>query len=195
MGAFKEILDYLLQILFSSVLVLVLVRLLLQQTRADFYNPVSQFVVKVTNPLLQPLRRIIPGLWGIDMAAVALLLAVQMLAIATILLLNGYTPPNPLLLVLWAILGVAGLVVNFYFFALLAMIVLSWIAPGSGNPAIVLVYQITEPVMAPFRRLLPSMGGLDLSPIFVFITINIIQIFLRHSAASLGLHPGLVIGL
>lgn len=195
MGAFQEILDYLLRIVFSSLLVVVLIRLLLQQARADFYNPVSQFVVKITNPLLQPLRRVIPGLWGVDLAAVVLLLLVQILAIVTVLLLNGYSPPNPLLLGLWAIVGIAGLVVNFYFFALLAMIILSWVAPGSGNPAIHLIYQLTEPVMAPFRRLIPAMGGLDLSPIFVFIAINIIQIFLRHTAASIGLHPGLVIGL
>ncbi len=195
MGAFAEILDYLLRILFSTVLVLVLVRLLLQLVRADFYNPVSQFIVKVTNPLLKPLRRVIPGLWGIDMAAVVLLLVVQMLAITTILLLSGYSLPNPLLLLVWAILGVAGLLVNFYFFALLAMIVLSWVAPGSGNPAINLIHQLVEPVMAPCRRLLPAMGGLDLSPIIVFIAINIVQIFLRHTAVGLGLHPALVIGL
>jgi YggT family protein len=195
MGAFKEIFEYLLQILFSAVLVVVMIRLLLQQARADFYNPVSQFVVKVSNPLLKPLRRIIPGFWGIDMAAVVLLLLVQMLAITSMLMLNGYSPPNPLLLLIWGILGVAGLLVNFYFFALLAMIVLSWVAPGSGNPAIRLIYQLTEPVMAPFRRLLPDMGGLDLSPILVIIAINIIQIFLRHIALGVGLHPSLVIGL
>jgi YggT family protein len=195
MGAFTEVLDYLLQILFSTVLVVVLIRLLLQQSRADFYNPVSQFVVKVSNPLLKPLRRIIPGFWGVDMAAVVLLLLVQMLAIVAMLMLNGYAPPNPLLLLVWGILGIAGMLVNFYFFALLARIVLSWVAPGSGNPAIHLIYQLTEPVMAPFRRLLPAMGGLDLSPIFVLISINIIQIFLRHTADSFGLPLGLVIGL
>jgi YggT family protein len=195
MGAFAEILDYLLRILFSTILVVVLVRLLLQLARADFYNPVSQFIVKVSNPVLKPLRRVIPGLWGIDMAAVVLLLVVQMLAIATILLLSGYSLPNPALLVVWAILGVAGLLANFYFFALLAMIVLSWVAPGSGNPAIHLIHQLIEPVMAPCRRLLPPIGGLDLSPIIVFIAINIIQIFLRHAAVEAGLHPALVIGL
>ena len=78
---------------------------------------------------------------------------------------------------------------------LLAMIILSWIAPGSNHPAIYLLYQITEPVMAPFRKLLPPMGGLDLSPILVFILINVIQIALRHTAASVGLHPALVIGI
>jgi len=87
------------------------------------------------------------------------------------------------------------LLVNIYFFALLAMIILSWVAGGSRHPAIVLLYQVTEPVMAPFRRLLPTAGGMDFSPILVFILINVIQIALRHLATGIGLHPALVIGL
>jgi YggT family protein len=75
------------------------------------------------------------------------------------------------------------------------MIILSWVAPGSRHPAILLVLQLTEPVMAPVRRLLPPMGGLDLSPIALFILINIVQIALRHAALNVGLHPALVIGL
>ena len=75
------------------------------------------------------------------------------------------------------------------------MIILSWVAPGSGHPAVYLLYQITEPVMAPFRKLLPAMGGMDFSPILVFILINVIQIALRHMATSVGLHPALVIGI
>ena len=78
---------------------------------------------------------------------------------------------------------------------LLAMIILSWIAPGSNQPAVYLLHQITEPVMAPFRKVLPAMGGMDFSPILLFIVINIIQIALRHMAAGVGLHPALVIGL
>ena len=92
------------------------------------------------------------------------------------------------------VLGVVALLVNIYFFALLAMIILSWVAAGSRHPAIYLLYQITEPVMAPFRKVLPNMGGLDFSPILVFILINIIQIALRHAAAAagvLGLAPWL----
>ena len=195
MAALSEIFAYLAQTLLSLLLVMVLTRLLLQQARADFYNPISQFVVKLTNPLLTPLRRLIPGFWGVDMAAVVLLLLVQMLAIGTTLLLGGLGLPNPVLLIAWAVVGVAGLVVNFYFFAILAMIILSWVAPGSHHPAIYLLYQLTEPVMAPFRKLLPALGGLDLSPILVFIVINVVQIFLRHAAVGIGLHPAWVIGL
>jgi len=191
MGAITEVSSYLLQTVLSLLLLLVLVRLLLQQSRADFYNPISQFVLKVTSPLLNPLQKIAPGLWGV----VVLLLLLQVLSIVSILLLGGYGLPNPLLLLVWAIIGLAGLLVNFYFFAILAMIILSWIAPGSGNPAVSLLRQLTEPIMAPCRRLLPAMGGLDLSPIVVFIGINVVQIFLRHAAAGVGLHPALVIGL
>ncbi len=195
MAALNEIVGYLVQTLVSLYLVAMLLRFLLQLVRADFYNPISQFLIKATNPLVVPLRRVIPGLGGVDMATLVLALLLQISAIAILLLVNGLEMPNPLLIVLWAALGLVGLLINIYFFALLGMIILSWIAPGSSHPAVYLLHQITEPVMAPVRKLLPSMGGLDLSPILVFILINIIQIALRHMAANVGLHPALVIGL
>ncbi len=195
MSALTEIAGYLLQTLLSLYLMAMLLRFLLQLVRADFYNPISQFLVRITNPVLIPLRRVIPGVGGVDVASLLLALALQMLAIALILLLNGIAPPNVFTLALWGAIGVIGLLVNIYFFALLAMIILSWVAPGSQHPAIYLLHQLTEPVMAPFRSLLPPMGGLDLSPILVFILINVIQIALRHLAAAAGLHPALVIGI
>jgi YggT family protein len=195
MGALNEILAYLLQTFLSLFLLVVMLRFLLQVVRADFYNPISQFLVKVTNPMILPLRKLVPGLWGLDMAALLLLVLVQVAGIAAMLLLSNFALPNPLLLLLWAVIGIAGLLVNFYFFAMLGMIILSWVAPGSSNPAVTLLRQLTEPVMAPFRRLLPAMGGMDFSPILVFIGINVLQIMLRHLALSVGLHPALVIGL
>ena len=195
MNAMNEILVYLIQTVLSLFLLAVLLRFLLQLVRADFYNPISQFLVKVTNPLVLPLRKVIPGLGGFDMASLLLALLLQMAGIALIYLINGHGVPNPVLLLVWSLLGVVGLLVNIYFFALLAMIILSWVAPGSKNPALFLLFQITEPVMAPFRKALPSMGGLDFSPILVFILINVIQIALRHMAAGVGLHPALVIGI
>lgn len=195
MGALTEIANLLVQTFFNLFLVAVLLRLLLQMAKADFFNPVSQFLVKVTKPFLQPLRRFIPGFLGIDMAAVVLALLAQLLAIVLLLMLYGVAIPNPLQLILWAALGCLGVVVNIYFFGILAMIILSWVAPGSYNPFALLLHQLTEPVMAPFRKLLPSMGGLDLSPILVFLCINVIQIVLKHLAAATGLHPALVIGL
>ena len=195
MTAFNEIFVYLLQTFLSLYLVAMLLRFLLQLVRADFYNPISQFLVKITNPLVVPVRKMVPGFGGIDVASLLLALLLQLAGIVALLLVNGLGLPGPLLLLVWSCLGVIGLLVNIYFFALLAMIILSWVAAGSRHPAIFLLYQITEPVMAPFRKVLPSMGGLDFSPILVFILINIIQIALRHMAAGVGLHPALVIGI
>lgn len=195
MSAFNEIFIYLLQTFLSLYLVAMLLRFLLQLVRADFYNPISQFLVKITNPLVIPLRKIVPGFGGLDVASLLLALLLQLAGIIALLLVNGLGLPNIGLLLVWSVLGVVGLLVNMYFFALLAMIILSWVAAGSRHPAIFLLYQLTEPVMAPVRKMLPAMGGMDFSPILVFILINIIQIALRHMAAGVGLHPALVIGL
>ncbi|MBT4520380.1 MAG: YggT family protein [Halieaceae bacterium] len=195
MGALSEIFGYLVQTILSLYLVAMLLRFVLQLVRADFYNPISQFLVKLTNPVVVPIRRILPGLGGIDLATLFLALGLQAAGIIVMLLLNGIGIPSPVLLVGWSILGLVGMLVNIYFFALLAMIILSWVAPGSRHPAIYLLHQITEPVMAPVRRMLPPMGGMDFSPILIFILINIIQIALRHMAVGIGLHPALVIGI
>ena len=195
MSAINEILGYLIQTFLSLYLVAMLLRFLLQLVRADFYNPISQFLVKVTNPLVIPMRRLIPGLGGLDLSSLLLAVLLQLAGIILLLLINGLGLPGVFTLLVWSLLGVLGLLVNIYFFALLGMIILSWVAAGSRHPAIYLLYQITEPVMAPFRKVLPNMGGLDFSPILVFILINIIQIALRHMAQAVGLHPALVLGL
>ena len=195
MGAANEIVTYLVQTFLSLFLLAMLLRFLLQLVRADFYNPICQFLVKITNPLVIPLRRVLPGYGGIDVASLLLALLIQALSIVSLLALYGAGLPGVLQLIVWSVLGVVGLLVNVYFFALLAMIILSWVAPGSAHPAVHLLYQITEPVMAPFRKILPAAGGIDFSPILVFILINVIQIALRHMAGSVGLHSALVIGL
>ena len=195
MSAFNEIFIYLIQTALSIYLVAMLLRFLLQLARADFYNPISQFLVKITNPLVIPTRKVIPAIGGIDTASLLLSLLLQMLSIVVLMALYKAGLPNVIQLLIWSALGLMGLLVNIYFFALLAMIILSWVAPGSKNPAIFLLHQITEPVMAPVRKVLPPMGGMDFSPIAVFILINIIQIALRHMATAAGLHPALVIGL
>jgi YggT family protein len=195
MSALNEIFGYLIQTLTSLYLLAMLLRFLLQLVRADFYNPICQFLVKVTNPLVIPLRRVVPGVAGLDLAYLLLSFELELIAILALLLIHSMPFPNPLMLLVWSLIGIVALLVNIYFFALLGMIILSWVAAGSSNPAIYLLHQITEPVMAPFRKALPSMGGLDFSPILVFILINITQIALRHIAASVGMYGGLVLGL
>lgn len=192
---FSEIGDLLIRTFFNLFLVAVLLRFLLQVARADFYNPVSQFLVRVTNPVLKPLRRIIPGALGIDFASIVLALVVEMVTISAILLIYGAGLPGPLRLLIWSVLGCVAMVVSIYYIAILAGIILSWVAMGSHNPTIVLINQLTEPVLAPFRKLLPPIGGLDLSPILVFLAINVVQIVLRHFAAMVGVPGRLILGL
>jgi YggT family protein len=168
---------------------------MLQTARADFYNPISQFVFRATNPPLRVLHRVIPGRGRFDPAVLVLAVVVQVVAILTTLLLAGFALPSPLTLLIWGLIGVAGLIVNAYLVAIIIMIVVSWVAPGTRHPAVLLTYQITEPVMAPVRSVLPSAGGLDFSPILVFIVINVLQIALRHMATAAGLPLQLVIGI
>ncbi len=194
MGALQEISLFLVETLGSLYLFLTVLRGMLQAGGADFYNPISQFVVKATQPPINVLRRGIPAGQRVDPAVVVLALLVQALVLWGVLALGGYIP-GVLQLLVWSGIGLAALVVNTYLIAIVIMIVVSWVAPGSHHPAIRLIYQVTEPVMAPVRAMLPAMGGLDFSPIVVFIVINIIQISLRHMAVATGLPTQLVFGI
>ncbi|WP_372758183.1 YggT family protein [Litorivivens sp.] len=195
MGPLTEIGFLLVQTFFSLYLAVVILRLLLQLARADFYNPISQFMVKATNPVLLPLRRVIPPIGKVDTASVVLALLVQMVAMVAIIALFGARLPNVLTLLGWSVIGCLALTVNLYFFAIIINIILSWVAPGTHHPAAVLLYQLTEPVMQPFRKIIPPMGGIDLSPIMVFLVISVLQILLKSMAQSAGLSAVLVFGL
>ena len=195
MEAITEISSYLIQTLMNLLLLGAVMRLLLQLSKADFYNPISQILVKFTNPMVLPLRRLVPNFRLFDLSSLILAIGLQVLLIIILLKVNGAYQPSLSILVIWGLIGVAAIFVKIYFFALLAMIVLSWLAPSSYHPAIQLISQIVEPIMAPVRRALPPVGGLDFSPILIFILINIVEILLRHLASSFGLHPALVMGI
>ena len=195
MTALTEISSYLIQTLLGLLLLGTVMRLLLQISKADFYNPISQLLVKLTNPMLLPLRKLLPAFRIFDLSSLVLSILLQMLLIVILLKVNGSYIPNMSLLAIWSFIGVIAIVMKIYFFALLAMIILSWIAPNSYHPAIQLVSQIVEPMMAPVRKILPPIGGLDFSPILVFILINIFEILLRHLANNFGLHQALIMGI
>jgi YggT family protein len=173
----------------SFYLTIVLLRFLLQLARADFYNPITQFTVKATTPLLAPLRKVIPGLGSLDGASLVLAVMIQVLTLYLIVLAQyGGVPAGlgPLTMLTGATLNVLGLIVTIYFWSVIAVVVVSWIAPGSNHPAIQLVAQITEPVMRPVRNLMPSMGGLDLSPIIVFLILSVIRQVIGELQARTG---------
>ncbi len=184
------------QTLGGLYLLIVLLRFLLQVARADFYNPMSQFIVKATNPLLLPLRRVIPGLFGIDLACLLLALAVEFLTVfLCILFATGFI--NPLLVLAWSVIGLLSFVIYIFYVCMIVMIVLSFIAPHTRHPAALLVMQLVRPICAPFQRLIPPLGGFDISPIFVFLLLNIARILVESGAARVGANAarGLIPGL
>ena len=185
---------YVLQTLGSLYLLIVLLRFVLQLVRANFYNPLCQFVVKATQPLLKPLRRVIPSLFGLDMSSLVLALLLQILLFVVILMLNGYQAFT-LLLLPWALIGIFSLFLKIIFWSMIISVILSWVAPGSRSPGAELVYQITEPVLAPFRRLIPNLGGLDISPIFAFIAIQLVQSWVIPRLAFYAFMPKELFGL
>ena len=195
MAAINEITILLLNTAISLVMLAFLLRLLLQLVRADFYNPITQYLVKATNPIVLPLRRIIPPVGIIDSASLICALIVQAIGVTLLAQLYFGVFPNPAQIFIWAIIGICGALLNIYFVAIIANIIMSWVSQGGSHPAAQLLYQLTEPVIAPFRKLLPNMGGLDFSPILVFLMINVLEVLLRHLAATVGLHPALVLGI
>ncbi len=172
---------FLIRVVFELFILLTMVRFLLQLARADFYNPLSQAVVRITNPLLLPLRKIIPGLWGADLAAVVLLILLKGLELFLIGshpyfggLLDGIYL-HPAGLAVFAIADLLQLAIYVAMFAILVQVIISWVSPhgGYGNPVASLVYYLTEPLLRPARRMLPPMGGLDLSPFIVFVLLQL----------------------
>ncbi|MDQ0126319.1 YggT family protein [Pseudomonas lini] len=180
---------YVLQTLGSLYLLIVLLRFVLQLVRANFYNPLCQFAVKATQPLLKPLRRIIPSMFGLDMSSLVLAILVQLALMALTLLLTYGTIGNPLQLLIWSLIGVTALFLKIFFFALIISVILSWVAPGSHNPGAELVNQICEPALAPFRKIVPNLGGLDISPILAFLVLKLIDMLVINNLAALTMMP------
>lgn len=176
---------FLVQTLFGLYTGAVMLRFLLALVRADFYNPISQFLVKITNPTLRPLRRLIPSLGGIDLATLLLLLILQSAELLLVGAIRGYSVA-PLGLLVLALTGLISLLLSIYFITILVQIILSWVNPGSYNPVIGLLYSLNEPILGRARRLLPPIGGFDLSPILVLIAMQLLEIILVAPLRDLG---------
>src|SRR5690606_8269410 len=181
----------------SLALLIVLLRFLRQLVRADFYNPISQMIVKLTSRLLTPLRRGIPGFGGLDIASLLLAYGIQVGTSARGLLVACIVPDIPRAhLVVWGPMGLFGLLLNIYFWGLIITVIASWIAPNSYNPALILINQILEPVVRPIRAKMPDLGGIDLSPIVVFLLIQVLEIIVIGPLAQMLAVPrGLMFGL
>lgn len=178
---------FLIQIIFGLYILAVLLRYLLARVRADFYNPFSQFIVKVTNPAIKPLRRIIPGYFGVDWPSIILLLFVQALEIVVITLITSGQVYAPLGLFVLTIAYLIKEVIYVFLFIIIIQVVISWVNPGAYNPITVILYQLSEPVLKPARRLIPPAGGFDWSPLVVLIGLQLLIILLVSPLMDFGL--------
>jgi YggT family protein len=171
---------FIVETLLSLALIVVLLRFLLQLSRADFRNPVAQAIVRLTNPVVLPLRRILPPIGKVDTASVVAVLIVALLEVAIVWAMRGLDVPGAPLWLLQAVaLEIARTALWTYFYAIFLYALLSLIAPGGYSPLQSLLSSLCEPALRPFRRLIPAIAGIDLSPLWAGIAIQALLILLR----------------
>jgi len=173
-----EAIVYLLRFAFDALLMILIVRVWLQWVKADFYNPLSQFIVKVSNPLVVPIRRIIPGFGGIDLATLLIAYVVATLKFVTLAALSGESLGVLAFYIgLLVLLKQAGFLL---FVIMIVMAIMSWVVQGY-NATLMVLSQLTEPFLGPLRKIMPNLGGLDLSMLVAFLAMNVINILLSNS--------------
>lgn len=188
MNAFADIINYVVSSLISVFALLVLLRFVFQIVKADFYNPISQGIVKATTPVLKPFRRLIPGVGGIDVAALVVLLLLYTLSAIITIALKGTNPFEYIgTILLISIFKLLAAFLNVATFAILASIITSFTAPMSAHPMVLLINQVAEPLMAPIRKVVPDLGPIDISPIFLFLLIGVLSRLLVVMGQSAGI--------
>ena len=170
---------YIIETLLTLALFVVLARLLLQLSRADFRNPLSQAIVRLTNPLILPLRRMLPPIGKLDSASVVAVILVAALKVAVVFALEGMGWVGPWVWLHAVALEIVGTLLWTYFYAIILYVLLSLVAPGGYSPLQSILASLCEPVLRPFRRLIPAIAGIDLSPLWACILIQALLILLH----------------
>jgi YggT family protein len=170
-------LEFLISTLFSLYIVAVMLRFLLGLVRADFYNPISQFLVRITNPLLIPLRKVIPSIGKFDSAAMLLMIVLQLSAVTLIMLLRGEEISSAILIIV-TLATLVSLLLDVFMFAIIVEVIISWMNPGSYNPVSSLLHSLTSPLLRPIRHLIPPIGGIDLAPLFALIGLQVLRMLI-----------------
>ena len=174
-----QIAMFLVDVLFSLYIGAVLLRLLLGFARASFHNPLSQFLVKVTNPVLIPMRRYIPAIGSIDTSAVVLAFGLMLIKTSLLLLLSTGNLHFPASIFL-ALGELIKTIIWVYIFALIIQAIISWVGNTQGNPLIPLVNSLTNPLLRPIRKVVPLIGMMDLSPMVAILGLNILLIIVNN---------------
>lgn len=172
---------------FDLYIFVVLLRLIMQWVQVSFYNPVAQFVFKLTEPVIKPIKQLCPKTRFVDIPLVSLLIVLEMLKILVLVFIQAGSFPHFGGLLIWAFADMLSSLVNVFFYAILIMILMSWLNPNANSPVTEVLYRITEPLMLPARRYIPAIGGLDISPIPVLIALQLIVILLVTPLARIGM--------
>jgi YggT family protein len=169
---------FIVRTLFDLYILTFALRLLLQWAAVDKRNPLVQFILRVTNPLVIPLRRVLPAIGRIDTATVVVLLGLQLVVTGLLVRIGCVGEPEFLPILGLALLNVIKLALGICTWSIIIYVVLSWVSPGTYNPGAALVAAVVEPILAPFRRLIPPIAGLDLSPLFALIAVQALSMLL-----------------
>lgn len=178
MQALQNVGVFLVETLFSLYIGAILIRFLLAWSRANFYNPLSQFLVKITNPVLAPLRRLIPAIGKLDTAAIVLALGLMVIKVFLLLGLQG-SGANPPVVLIYSVVELLKMVINIYIFALIIQAVLSWVGNSYGNPMADILNSLTDPILRPIRNIVPTIGMIDLSPMVAILLLYVVLILLQ----------------
>lgn len=170
---------YIVETLLSLVFYVFLLRLLLQIVRADFRNPLAQAIVRLTNPLILPLRRVLPPAGKLDTASIVAVVVIAFAEVGILYALRAGELPPALTWLRLAVLGILTKSLWAYFYAILLYALISLISPGQYSPVSALLDSLCEPILRPLRRLIPSVAGLDLSPLWALIALQALLILLR----------------
>jgi YggT family protein len=176
-GSPYQAVSYLIGTLIDLYVAAILLRLLLQWVRADFYNPMCQFLVKVTNPVVIPFRRIIPAIGPVDSASIVVMLVLQAMGIFLITAL-GAASMTPAQVLVYTVIKLIMMLLMTYLVLIIVGVILSWLGDRARHPIVPLIHQLNEPVLRPFRKLIPPIAGLDLSPLFALIAIRFLMLLL-----------------
>ena len=169
---------FIVKTLVQLYLLLLLLRFWLPVLRADFRNPIAQGILRITSPLVIPVRRFISPIGRLDTSTILVAYVLEFLLVLTLLALRGLNV-RALPIAITAILELAIQSLNLFFFIILIKVVLSWVAPQNYNPMTALLNTMDEPVLRPFRRIVPAIGGFDISPIFAIVLLKAAEIVLQ----------------
>ncbi len=190
MTSFSNAGIFLIQTLLDLYLYVMLLRLLLHAVHADYYNPVVQVIIKLTQPIVKPLQKVTPPIKGIDLAVIFWLLVIDFIKLILIVWLESALFPQVIGIIIWTIGDLLNKLFDLYFYIIIIRAIMSWLVPTSHNPTFFVIVQLTEPLLHPARRIMPPISGLDLSPILVLIILQLSKIFISTPLIHLGIGLG-----